>query len=137
MVLSSTKTALRRLLITSFPDVDIAIENVPFDKSPDRDIYLATQFVISPPTDPTYGPYYYRENISFQVFVSDRLGKGTNDAEELAERIRAVFYKGLSLIENGYRIHILRTPQISGAAITSDRLIIPLLIGVESEVYKS
>lgn len=137
MVITKSETALRRLLIQSFPDVELAIENVPFQPSPDADIYMAVQFVINPPTDPTYGPYYYRENISFQVFISDKLGKGTGDAKGLAEQVREVFYKGLSLEEDGYRLHILRTPQISGSVVTSDRLIVPLMIPVEVEVYKS
>lgn len=137
MAITESETALRRRLIQSFPDVPVAIENVGFEPDPDADIYLAVQFVIHPPTDPTYGPYYYRENISFQIFVSDRLGKGTNDAKNLAEQIRAVFYKGLSLEEDGYRLHILKTPQISGSVVTSDRLLVPLMIPVEVEVYKT
>lgn len=133
MVITKSKLALRRLLITSFPNVDVAIEGIPFESSHDR--YIAVQFLVHPPTDPTYGPYYYRENISFQVFVSDKLGIGTLGAEELAEQIRAVFRKGLSLQEDGYRLHILRTPHITGVNITSDRLIVPVLIPVQVEVY--
>ena len=134
MVITSSKTALRRLLIESFPNIDIAIEGVPFDSN--HEMYLAIQFVIRPPTDPTYGPYYYREEFSFQIFVSDKLGVGSADAEEQAEKIREVFYKGLSLTEDSYRLHVLRTAHISGTVVTSDRLIVPLSIPVSIEVYE-
>lgn len=135
MVITDSKRALRRLLVQSFPDVDIAIENIPYD--PSSEIYMAVQFVVHPPIDPTYGPYYYRESISFQVFVTDKLGIGTTRAEELAEQVRQKFYKGLTLVESGYRLQILRTPHISGSTVTSDRLVIPVMIPVQVEVYKT
>ena len=135
MQITKSKEALRRLLVNSFPGIDIAIENIPYESNHER--YLAVQFVVNPPTDPTYGPYYYRENISFQIFVSDRLGIGTTEAEELAEQVRDVFYKGLSLQEDQYRLHILRTPHIAGAKITADRLVVPVLIPVQVEVFKA
>lgn len=135
MVSVSAEIALRGRLITKFPDLDVAIEGVPYES--DHDIYAALQFVYHPPQDPTYGPYYYRENIGFQIFVSDKLGIGTLGAKQLAENIREEFYKGLSLEIDGYRLHILRTPHISGAVVTSDRLLIPISIPVSVEVYKT
>lgn len=135
MVITKAKLALRRLLMTSFPDVDFAIEGISFPET--HDLYAAVQFVVHPPTDPTYGPYYYRENITMQVFASDKLGVGTTAAEELVERIRNVFYKGLSLQEDTYRLHVLYTPHISGAVVTSDRMLVPLSIPVQVEVYKT
>lgn len=135
MVITKAKLALRRLLITSFPNIDFALENISFDS--DHDLYAAVQFVVHDPTDPTYGPYYHRENITMQIFASDKLGVGTLEAEQLVESIREVFYKGLSLQEDNYRLHILRTPHIGGAVVTADRLIVPLSIPVEVEDYKS
>lgn len=135
MVITESKEALRELLVNSFPDVDIAIENIQYE--PDSDIYMAVQFVVHPPIDPTYGPYYYRENISFHVFVTDSLGVGTVAAENLAEQVRQKFYKGLTIVKGSYRLQILRTPHISGSTITSDRLVIPVMIPVQVEVYKS
>ena len=29
--------------------------------------------VVNPPTDPTFGTYYHRENIQVQIFVADKL----------------------------------------------------------------
>ena len=136
MVITKAKEAIRRHLITSFPNVNIAIEGVPFDAPASSDLYVAIQFVIHPPTDPTYGPYYYRENIGFQVFVTDKLGVGTARAETLAEEIREVFDKSLTLLEDNYRLQVLRTPHINGAVVTSDRLVIPLTIPFQVEVYK-
>ena len=135
MQITKAKRALRARLINEFPNVDVAVENIPFTSNHER--YMAVQFVINPPTDPTYGPWYYRENISFQIFVSDKLGIGTEGAEELAENIREVFYKGMSLQVDDYRLHILRTPHIAGAKVTADRLIVPVLIPVQVEVYKT
>jgi hypothetical protein len=130
--ISSTKRAVERRLNTLSPLVPIAYENISF--VPPTGMYLRTQFTIQNPDDPVYGAGYYREHITFQVFVCEELNKGTVSAQTKAEAIRTLFTKGTSFTEDDYRIHVLRTPQIAGSIVTSDRLVIPVLIGLTVEV---
>ncbi len=128
-----TKRALERHLGTLVPAVPIAYEGVSFTP-PDNQMYLHTQFVIQQPDDPTIGDMYYRERISFQVFVCDVLNKGTATALAKAEAIRSHFDKGSFFLESGTRIHVLTTPKIDNAVTTEDRLVVPVVIDVIAEV---
>lgn len=131
----SAKRAVERYLSAMTPSIKIAYEGVRFDP-PLNEMYLATQLIINSPDDPVLGDKYYRERIVFQVFVCDLLNKGTADALAKAEAIRERFDKGLTLIEDGIRIHVTRTPQISGVVVTNDRLVVPVMIDLWCEVYK-
>lgn len=130
--ISSTKRAVERRLNTLTPSVPIAYENVSF--IPPTGMYLRTQLTIQNPEDPVYGTGYYRERITFQVFVCEELNKGTVSAQAKAEAIRTLFTKGTSFTEDDYVVHILRTPQVAGSIVTSDRLVIPILISLVVEV---
>lgn len=130
-----TKRAVERYLSQMTPSIPIAYEGVNFTP-PANQMYLITQLVINQPDDPTVGDRYYRERITFQVFVCDLLNKGTSDALAKAEAIRERFDKGLTLTENSMRIHVTRTPQISGAIVTNSRLVVPVNIELWTETYK-
>lgn len=130
--ISSTKKACERRLATLSPAIPTAYENVAF--TPPTSLYLRTQFTVQNPDDPVFGRGYYRERITFQVFVCEELNKGTANANSKAEAIRTLFTKGTSLAEDGYVIHVLQTPQIAGSAVTTDRLVIPVMIDLVVEV---
>ena len=133
MAIKEVGIAVRRHLKTASPNLPTAQENIPFT-APDT-MYQRLQFVVSPPTDPTFGTYFHRENVEAQVFVVDALGVGTTNAITRAELIRDLFRKGITLEENGVRMHVLRTPQIAGAVVAADRVIVPVLIPLTVEVY--
>ena len=126
---------LRSHLLSNFPTTPIAVEGISFE--PPDDLYIRVQFVNNNPTDPTLGNYFYRENISMQVFVCERLGVGTDSALQVAEQLRNVFDKGLTLTESQITLHILSTPKVSSSVITTDRLVVPVLISVTVEVYRN
>lgn len=132
----NTKKALERKLSQILPSVPIAFENVKFI-APVDELYIRTQFIINQPEDPTISDRYYRERFTFQVFVCDLLNIGTSSAFQTAEIIRSEFDKGFYINENGTNIHILNTPQIAGSTVVGDRIIVPVLIEVVSEVYKA
>lgn len=134
MAIVEAKIAIRNRLSQLIPKYPTAFEGVSFT-SPNS-IYQRLQFVISPPTDPVFGKGYYRENIEVQIFVVDVLDNGTEAAELRAEQLRDWFFKGLTIIEGNYRIHILRTPHVSSAAVAADRIIVPVLIPVTVEIYE-
>ena len=100
-------------------------------------MYQRLQFVVNPPTDPTFGTYYHRENIQVQIFVADKLDVGTTGAITRAQALRDLFHKGLTLVEDGVRMIILRTPQIAGATVAGDRVIVPVLIPLTVEIYEN
>lgn len=135
MSIAEAQTAVRRRLAALTPSLPTAFEGIPF--VPPTGMYQRLQFVINPPTDPTFGTYFHRENIQVQIFVADKLDVGTAGAIARAELLRDWFYKGLTLTESGVRMHVLRTPQIAGAAVTNDRIIVPVLIPLTVEVYES
>ena len=130
----NTKRALERRLSQGLVGVQIAYENVSFTP-PTNAAYVRTQFLISKPDDPVISDLYYRERITFQVFVIDLSNKGTASALTLAERIRALFKKGTTINESGTNIYVLNTPKISGTTIVNDRVIVPIMIEVVAEVY--
>jgi hypothetical protein len=130
-----TKRAVEKHLKSLDVNTPIGWEGVNFNP-PVNQLYLRTQFVINSPTDPTISDKYYRERISFQVFVCDMKNKGTIGALTKAEQIRNHFNKGLTLVEDGTYIHVLTTPQITGTSSVSDRLIVPVIIELITEVYK-
>lgn len=127
-----TKRMAERLLNTL--SYDIAVENDSFTPVP-TETYLRVQFAIRTPEDPVIGDRYYRERITLQVFVCAPLNEGTGEAIEVAEEVRALFFKGQTFIEDATRIYVLNTPRISGNAITTDRLVVPVIIDLVSEVY--
>ena len=130
----SVKKAIR-LHLSTMPSVPAtAYEAMSFD-APDDDVYLRLQFVVNTPDDPTLGVGYYRERITAQIFVVDSAGHGTGTAEQLAETIRQHFKKGTTLIQDGVRIQVLTTPQISGSVVLQNKLIIPVMINVVGEVF--
>lgn len=112
----------------------IAYENVSFTPTPNQK-YLILQFLQRGTDDPVIGDTYYRELTEVQIFVCDKLNIGTTSAIETAEQIRALFPKGLTLTQDGFNIHIFSTPQIKGSTKTSDRLVVPILIDLNTEVY--
>jgi len=129
----NAKRACERKLNTLVPSLPIAYESAKFDAP--QGMYLRTQFVIQTPDDPTIGSKYYRERITFQVFVAAKTNEGTAEAFAVAETIRALFTKGTTMIEGGNNIYVLNTPQISGSVLTTDRLIVPVLINLVVEVF--
>ena len=133
MSIIKAEKAVRRHLLTLSPQLPTAYEAIPFTAP--TGMYQRLQFVVNPPTDPTFGNYYHRENIQVQIFVADKLDVGTNAAITRAQSLRNLFHKGLTLNEGGFRMHVLRTPQIAGVAIASDRVIVPVLISLTVEVY--
>ena len=75
MSIIKAEKAVRRHLLTLSPQLPTAYEAIPFTAP--TGMYQRLQFVVNPPTDPTFGNYYHRENIQVQIFVADKLDVGT------------------------------------------------------------
>lgn len=135
MAIKQTKRAVERHLSLLSPSLPTAYEASKFN--PPSTMYQVIRYSINPPDDPVLGTGYYRERIQMQVFVVGPINEGTGDVLDRAELIRNQFKKGTFLTEDGVDIHILSTPQISGTAITENRVVCPILIDLVSEVQVS
>ena len=131
----NTKRACERALLALLPTTPVAFENVSFTAPTDK-LYIRTQFANRSPRDTVSSSKYYREQISFQCFVIGLPNVGTAQAIQVAEQIRTRFDKGTCFTEDGMRLMILNTPQISSSGIFENRLVIPVLIDVAAEVFK-
>lgn len=131
----NTKRACERALLALLPTTPIAFENVSFNAPTDK-LYIRTQFVNRGPRDTIASSKYYREQISFQCFIIDLPNIGTARAIQVAEQIRTRFDKGTCFTEDGMRLMILDTPQVSSGGVFENRLVIPVLIDVAAEVFK-
>lgn len=134
MAIVEIKRAAERHLNTLTPSAPTGWEGVSFNPPTDQ-LYQRVQFVIQTPEDPVFGTGFHRERIRMQVFIVGMINKGTSEVISRAELIRDRFKKGLVLNEGNVRIHVLRTPQISGTAIASDRIVCPVIIELVAEVY--
>jgi hypothetical protein len=133
MAIIEIKRAAERKLNSLTPAVSTAWEGVSFN--PPNDLYQRVQFTIQSPDDPVLGTGFHRERMTMQVFVVGAANKGTSEVITRAELIRSHFAKGLVLQEGNVKIHVLRTPQIAGSTIVSERVICPILIELVAEVY--
>ena len=130
-----TKRAVERRIKNAFPTTKIAFEGASFT-APNNEMYLAVNFRVNSPTDPTFNRWYYRENITCNIFICDVPNKGTANAIAKAEEVRTLLDKGTFLLEGTTRIHVLETPQIAGSSIAIDRVIVPVLVSLTAEVSR-
>lgn len=133
MAIIEIKRAAERKLNALTPSIPTAWEGVSFD--PPVGLYQRVQLLIQTPDDPVFGTGFHRERVTLQVFVVGVANKGTSEIINRAELIRNHFAKGLVLDEGNVKIHVLRTPQIAGSTVVSERIICPVLIELVAEVY--
>jgi hypothetical protein len=133
MAIIEIKRAAERKLQALTPSIPIAWESVSFE--PPVGLYQRVQFTIQTPDDPVLGTGFHRERLQMQVFVIGAGNKGTSEVITHAELIREHFKKGLVLQEGNIKIHVLRTPQVAGTTIASERIVCPVIIQLVAEVY--
>ena len=132
-ILTTTKKLIENRLKTLSPLPSIAWPNVNFTPPSDGSLYLRCSMQVGTPDDTCVGGNYYRENVTFFIYVLDKLNIGTGNALSVAENIRTLFQKRTTLEEGTTRVQILTTPRIAGAVVTNDRLVIPLSIELTVE----
>lgn len=131
----TAKKLVETRLKTITPSLPIAWESVAFTPPADGSKYLRCNLTIGRPDDRCKGGNYYRENVTFNVYVLDKLNIGTVGALTTAELVRGLFPKGYSIEEGTTRVNVLSTPHIAGAVITSDRLVVPISIELTIESF--
>ena len=133
MAILEIKRAAERKLNTLSPALPTAYEGVTFN--PPNGLYQRVQFTIQSPDDPVLGTGFHRERVTMQIFVVGAANKGTSEVITRAELIRNHFPKGLVLQEGNVKIHVLKTPQVAGNTVVSERVICPVLIELVAEIY--
>jgi hypothetical protein len=133
MAILEIKRAAERKLNTLSPVLPTAYEGVTFN--PPNGLYQRVQFTIQTPDDPVLGTGFHRERVTMQIFIVGAANKGTSEVITRAELIRNHFAKGLVLQEGNVKIHVLKTPQVAGNTVVSERVICPVLIELVAEIY--
>ena len=128
------KKLLENRLLTLSPALPTAFEGVYF--TPPTTKYLRAVVNMRQPDDSVLGSSYYREIISFNVYVVDQINIGTGGAISTAGAIRDLFQKGTAIVEDNVTIKIIETPQIQGTSVASERLVVPVLISAIAEVVR-
>lgn len=129
----SVKRALERRLKTL--NIPTAYEGITFNP-PAEELYLRVMYIVANPDDPVLGDKYYRERLSFQVYVCDKLNIGTTNALSKAQLVRELFNKGFYTQEDNVNISVINTPSIKSSIVTQDRLVIAVTIDILAEVWR-
>ncbi len=117
-------------LETNFPT---AYENVQFTPVTGT-AYQRVRILPAQPDNPTIGDSYYREVGLFEVILFYPLDIGRNAAQVKAEAIKALFKRGLAMVEDGLTVVVDRTPSIASAVQLDDRYVVPITISYYAEV---
>lgn len=128
------KKALERHLNLLTPALATAYENVAFTPVAGT----AYQRVVVVPTktvNPVMGSEYRREEGELQVFLAYPQGVGSTNVLSRATLVQDHFKRGLTLTEGNVQINFYRTPKIAGSLLTTDRIVVPIIISYEAEVF--
>lgn len=100
--------------------IDTAFENEEFDPT-DEVPYQTVEMIAFPPSNPTYGGDFYRENgfLRIRIHYPTRVGEGA--ASQYAQTVRSWFKRGSSINEDGIDIVIQSTPLIGQGVVVDDR----------------
>ncbi len=134
MAIVQIKKALERHLNLLTPALATAYENVAFTPVAGT----AYQRVVVVPTktvNPVMGSEYRREEGELQVFLAYPQGVGSNSVLTRATLVQDHFKRGLVLTEGNIKINIYRTPKIAGSLLTTDRIVVPVLVSYVAEVF--
>jgi hypothetical protein len=121
------KKALEKKLLQLDAVIETAYESVSF-KPTSGVPYQRVQLLPRAPNNPTMGSNHYREIGEFQVLLAYPSNNGTLDVLTKAESIQQHFARGTTITESSINVIITRTPQIAGAQVVGDRVLVPVII---------
>lgn len=127
MSLVTIKKALEKRLQLITPSISTSYESVSFTPVTGEP-YQKVQIIPRQPDNPTLGGGCYREVGEFQVVLAYPSNVGTLDVLTRAELVQQHFARGTSITEGSLTVIIPRTPQIAGASVIGDRVIVPVII---------
>lgn len=104
-----------------------AFENLSVKFAADQP-YQVLRLIPGEVENPTLGDNYHREVGIYQVILKYPLNKGTGDAREQAEFIKAYFNRGKTLVYGQTEVTVQNTPTIEAPYIDDNRYCIPIRI---------
>lgn len=96
--------------------------------------YQSFYFMPAPPENPTLGDRHYRERGLCQITLMYPSNTGTADAFYRAEAIQTAFERGVTLIKDGVKVCIQKTPTIERSFTSGDRFVVPISIYYIAEI---
>lgn len=133
MSIKEIKSGLEKKLLTLSPPIDTAFESVTYVPSSGVP-YQRVQLILRS-RNTTQGSTHFRQEGDFQVFLLYPSNEGTGDILTRAELLREHFKRGTTIVEGGFTINIVETPNIAGAQVIGDRVITPIIIPFVCEVF--
>jgi hypothetical protein len=130
----SIRQGLEKHLKLLTPAVSIAYENVDFTRATGTP-YQEVTLLPAQPDNSSAGPHHYIETGLMQVMLCYPLNAGPGTAAARAELTRNHFKRGTTIIEDGIKIIINKTPQISPAMTDSERYKIPISIYYQADIF--
>lgn len=106
MSLVSIRAAFKKKLNTA--NLPIANENASFN--PTEAAYCEFHMIPATPVDSVLGSEFHFEVGIAQITLVYPAGKGTGPGEAKAHEIRNLFFRGLTLIEDGIQVEVTKTP---------------------------
>ena len=133
MSLATVRIALEKKLATLTPAVSIAYENTAFTPVAGTP-YLKVNLLPNTPNNDTMGQAVYFERGIFQVTACYPLNAGTAAAGLKAQAIRNHFKRGVTMVESGITVIVMKTPNIAPALVDADRYSIPISIEYQAQI---
>jgi hypothetical protein len=130
----SIRQAFETRLATLSPALSTAYENVDFVPVTGT-AYQRVNLLPAQPDNSTMGQSFYREQGLFQVMLCYPLNNGTATIQARAEAVKTLFKRGVTMEEDGLRIHVINTPKVSAGFKDNDRYCIPITIYYIADIY--
>lgn len=134
MSIKSIRAGLEKHLAALSPVVSIAYENVDFSPVTGTP-YQEVTLLPAQPDNSSAGQHHYIETGLLQVMLCYPLNGGSGNALARAELTRDHFKRGTTIIEDGIKIIINRTPQISPAMNENQRYKVPISIYYQADIF--
>lgn len=132
MSLTAIRAAFEKRLKTD--GLPIAYQNVEF-KVPVSGQYYEFYLLPATPVDAVLGDEFFFEVGIAQITLVYPSGKGTGAAEGRAEQIRDLFPKGLTLIEDGIQVNVVKTPAIARGFPEAGSWRIPITVSWQAQIF--
>lgn len=127
------RRALEKTLAALTPELSTAFENTKFTPVVGTP-YQRANLLRASPADLEMSRTLTELSGIFQVTLFYPIGNGTNDIEERAEIVKALFKPPMSIAESGTVVNIFNTTKIATGYIDEDRYVVPISIPWTAQV---
>lgn len=132
MSLTIIRAALEKKLMLLDGSMATSFENASITPTPGTP-YQDAVLMPATPDNQIMGRSVYCERGIFQVSLMYPIGKGSKDAGDKAQALRAHFKRGTSLAESGLTVNIINTPGVSTGMRDGDRY--RMVVSIPWECY--